>query len=111
MKFNHLSHMTKGWFAGAFEPNAYKTNDVEVAVKRFAKGATEEAHYHKIATEITVVVSGTVRMFNRIWKEDDIVIAEPGDITSFEAITDAVLTVLKIPGALNDKYLSEKDRE
>ena len=30
----------------------------------------------------------------------------PGESTAFEAITDAITVVVKIPGALNDKYIS-----
>lgn len=104
MRSARLSDMTKGWFVGNFEPSLYTTNDVEAAVKRYKKGDTEAAHFHKIATEITVIVSGKVRMFGKEWGSGDIIIAEPGDSTSFEALEDSVNTVLKIPGANNDKY-------
>ena len=33
---------------------------------------------------------------------------EPGDVTDFEALTDAVNTVVKLPGAAKDKYLIEE---
>lgn len=105
MKIAKLSEMKKGWFVGNFEPSLWKTEDVEVAVKQFKRGDTEDAHYHKIATEITVIVSGRVRMFNKLWDSGTIIIAEPGDITSFEALSDATLAVVKIPGARNDKYV------
>ncbi len=97
--------MIKGWFVGEFEPTLYKTNDVEVAVKEYDAGDFEQPHYHKIATEITVIVSGKVKMFDKIWITGDIVVVEPGDITGFEAIEKTSTTVVKIPGALNDKYL------
>ena len=44
-------------------------------------------------------------MFNQEWEAGDIVITEPGDLTSFEALSDTVLTVLKLPGVTNDKYI------
>ena len=84
------------------------TNDVEVAVKTYKAGDMESAHYHKIATEITVVNEGNIRMFNKVWKRGDIIVAEPNDVTSFEALTEAVLTVVKLPGANNDKYPAEE---
>ncbi len=90
-----LSNFTKGWFVGDFAPTLCRTQ----------VGETEAAHFHKIATEYTVVISGRVRMFEREWKEGDVVVAEPGDKTSFTALTDAVLTVVKFPGAPHDKYL------
>lgn len=107
MKTARLDDMTKGWFVGSFEPTLYKTSACEVAVKRYRKGDSDAEHYHKIATEITVVIEGTVRMFDTIYNAGDIVIAEPGDATGFEALTDAVNAVVKIPGASNDKYLVE----
>lgn len=103
-----LENMVKGWFVGNFDPSLCRTNSVEVAVKRYPKGEKEQAHYHKIATEITVVISGRVEMFEREWNEGDIIIAEPGDVTSFAALEDSVNVVVKIPGANDDKYLVEE---
>lgn len=108
MKALMLKDMKRGWFVGAFEPTALRTDLCEAAVKHFQAGDKEAAHFHKIATEVSVVISGEVKMFNKVWKPGDIVIAEPGDVTSFEALTDAVLSVVKLPGVLNDKYLAEE---
>ena len=105
MKSFLLKDMQRGWFAGSFDPVAFKTDRCEAAVKHFHAGDKEAAHFHKIATEVSVVVSGEVKMFEKYWRAGDIVSAEPGDVTSFEAITDAVLAVVKLPGVLNDKYL------
>ena len=104
MYASNLNKLVKGWFVGSFEPTIYKTNDVEVAVKKYEAGDTELPHYHKIATEITVINYGKVKMFNTIWVEGDIIVVEPGDITSFEALEKSLTTVVKIPGVLNDKY-------
>lgn len=106
MKHARLDDMTKGWFVGAFSPTAHSTNDCEVAVKSYKAGEREAAHYHKVATEITLILSGRVRMAGREWEAGDIVVLEPGDVTDFEALTDAVNVVVKTPGALNDKYLA-----
>lgn len=108
MKSSRLEDMKRGWFIGNFEPSLFKTNDVEVAFKQYKKGDTEEAHYHRMATEFTVVVSGKIRMFDRIWGRGDIIIAEPFDCTSFEALEDCENIVVKIPGANNDKYLESE---
>ncbi len=108
MEIRKLCEMTNGWFIGNFEPSLLKTNDVEVAVKEYRKGDKEDAHYHKIATEMTVITKGRVIMFGKEWIEGDIVVAEPGDITSFEALEDSQCVVVKIPGANNDKYLVEE---
>ena len=105
MKVANLESMKRGWFVGNFDPSLYKTNDCEVAVKSYQAGDYEEKHYHKVATEITVIVKGTVRMFDREFAEGDIVVVEPGDATDFTAITDAMNVVVKMPGANDDKYI------
>lgn len=105
MRIEHLDNMTKGWFLGDFNPTVYSTDLLEVAVKRYKKGEKEAEHYHKIATEITVVVSGKVRMFNTVYEAGTIIVVEPGESTAFEALEDAINTVVKIPSVPNDKYL------
>lgn len=107
MKVAKLDDMIKGWFVGNFNPTLLKTNDVEVAVKKYKKGDYEEKHYHKIATEITVIVSGKVKMNGVIYNAGDIIVTEPNEATDFEALEDTVNTVLKLPGANDDKYMGE----
>lgn len=107
MKSAHLRDMIKGWFVGQFDGALVSTGACEVAVKHYKAGDAESAHFHKVATEVTAVVSGRVRMAGREWGPGDIIVLEPGEVTDFEALTDAVNVVVKTPGALNDKYLVE----
>lgn len=102
-KFN-LVDMFKGWFIGNFEPSLYKTNDVEVGVKKYKAGDIENQHFHKIATEFTVIISGEVEMNGDVYKENDIIKIVPNVVTNFKAITDVVTVVVKLPGAKDDKY-------
>lgn len=96
--------MIKGWFIGNFEPSLYKTNDVEVGIKKYNAGDCENYHYHKIATEFTVIVSGTVEMNGIQYCENDIIKIVPEVSTNFKALTDVITVVVKLPGANNDKY-------
>ncbi len=105
MKIAKLDDMIKGWFVGNFNPTLYKTNDVEVAVKRYKKGDNEVSHYHKISTEITVIISGKVKMNGIEYKAGDIITMEPSESTDFEAVDNTVNVVVKIPAANNDKYI------
>ena len=107
MQISKLENMVNGWFVGNFEPTLIKTNDVEVAVKKYKKGDYENKHYHKVATEITVIVSGQVKMNNIVYQQGDIITIKPNIATDFEALENTVCTVVKHPGALNDKYLGE----
>jgi quercetin dioxygenase-like cupin family protein len=105
MKEAKLSEMHRGWFIGKFVPSVFETEACEVAVKVYAAGDREASHYHRVSTEITVVISGKIRMRNREWGLGDIIVIEPGEATDFEAVTDAVNVVVKLPGELNDKFL------
>jgi len=107
MKHFSLDQMVKGWFVGGFEPTALSTEACEVAVKHYKAGDYESSHYHKVATEITVIVSGEVEMCGKKWGAGDIIVLSPGEITDFRALTDAVNVVVKSPGALNDKFVVE----
>lgn len=105
MRTADLKNFFKGWFVGNFEPSLIKTNDVEVAVKKYVAGDYENSHYHKIATEITLIVSGEVEMNSVKYKADDIIVIEPNEKTDFKCLTDVVTVVVKYPGASNDKFI------
>ncbi len=105
MKLHKLKDMFKGWLVGNLEPSLYKTDDVEVAVKNYKAGERDETHYHKIATEITIISDGKVRMNGTIYGSGDIITIEPGEATDFEALEDTITTVVKIPCVKDDKYI------
>ena len=104
MKTARIEDMVKGWFVGDFEPTLYRTRNVEVAVKRYLAGECEKKHFHKIATEITVIIDGEARMNGNTYCTGDIIIIEPNKSTDFCVIQNTITVVVKIPGARNDKY-------
>jgi quercetin dioxygenase-like cupin family protein len=105
MKLHKLKDMFRGWVVGNFEPSLYKTDDVEVAVKNYKAGDKEEKHYHKIATEITIISDGKVLMNGTLYSSGDIITIEPGEATDFQALEDTITTVVKIPCVKDDKYI------
>ena len=107
MEVHKLKNMVKGWFIGNFEPTLNKTNDVEVGVKEYKEGDYENSHYHKIATEYTVIISGTVEMNGVQYSDGDIIVINPNEATDFKALTSVKTVVVKLPGASNDKYITE----
>ncbi|WP_207551960.1 cupin domain-containing protein [Vibrio sp. 10N.222.47.A9] len=107
MDKHNINDFVRGWFVGGFEPTLFKTTDVEVAIQKFKKGDKEASHCHKIATEITMIVTGKAKMKNIVLNAGDILRINPGEYTDFEALEDTVTTVVKLPGALNDKYLEK----
>ena len=107
MEIYSLDTMIKGWFIGNFEPTLYSTNAVEVAVKKYTRGDYESMHYHKVATEFTVIVEGVVKMCGNLYKKNDIILIRPGESTDFEVIEDTITVVVKLPGASDDKYVDK----
>ncbi|WP_449567277.1 cupin domain-containing protein [Lelliottia nimipressuralis] len=103
-----LSAMTCGWFVGAFTPTALDTDVVEVAVQHFPADYRGRAHHHRIATEVTLLLAGEARMGGVLLGPGDILRVEPGVSTTFDALTPCVTVVVKLPGALNDKYDDEE---
>jgi hypothetical protein len=70
------------------------------------RGDIEIAHFQRIATEITVVLSGSVRMGEYILEEDDILTIYKNEICDFEALTDCKVIGIKFPSLPDDKVIA-----
>ena len=104
MKVANLSDMVGGWFVGNFDPSILKNTEFEVSVKYYKKGDVESAHLHKLAIEITVVVSGIIEMCDQEFGTGEIVMLDKSEATAFRALTDAITVVVKTPSITDDKY-------
>lgn len=100
-----LTDMKGGWFVGAFSPTALSSSECEVACKHYKAGDHEAAHFHKIATEVTLIASGRVRMNGIEYVSGDIIRIAPGEATDFHALEATTTLVVKIPCVAGDKYL------
>ena len=105
MRKLRLEEMVKGWFVGNITPTALSTNACEVAVKHYQPGTHDPRHHHKIATEVTVIVTGQVQMNGITYTAGDIVVIEPNESTDFKVLAPTTTVVVKLPGANDDKYL------
>lgn len=108
MKYAHIKDMNKGWFVGNFQPSLMPLNECEVALKYYKAGDSEPEHVHKVATEITVVVYGRIRMAGKEFMQGEMVMISPGEPTDFLALEDSATTVVKSPCVPGDKYLTGK---
>ena len=99
--------MIKGWVVGNFNPSVYKTDNFEVAIKEYDTGDYEQRHFHKVATEITVISKGKVKMNGQVFSTGDIITINPGESTDFEVLDNTITTVIKFPSVNGDKYLVE----
>ncbi len=105
MKEYELKYFTNGWFVGNFEPTIFSTNDFEVSVKFFQAGDREPRHKQILATELTVIISGIVKMNSKEFSAGAIIEFEPGEGCEFLSVTDATLVCVKFPSIPNDKIL------
>lgn len=111
MKVLNIKDMVGGWFIGNFEPSAYKNEMFEVCLKKHPKGDVWDMHYHKVATEINLLVEGSMRFQDRILSAGDIFIVYPWEVSNPEFLADCTVVIVKVPSILNDKYsLLEKEK-
>ncbi|HEY9702652.1 MAG TPA: hypothetical protein V6C58_09410 [Allocoleopsis sp.] len=105
MKITKISEMKGGWFAGDFTPTLFSTKEFEAGVKSYKRGEYDKKHYHKIATEITVIISGKAMMMNNLVTAGDVITISPNEVSDFLPLEDTSLAVIKIPSVKGDKYL------
>ncbi len=103
MKYFKLKEYTRGWIIGDFFPSILRTKEIEVGIKSYKKGEREDQSVHQYTWEITVVISGVIKMYNKVLSKNEIILLEPGDISAFECIEDSSLVVVKYPSNPNDK--------
>jgi quercetin dioxygenase-like cupin family protein len=100
-----LNNMTRGWFIGDFEPSLLKTKDFEVGILTHKKGEEWPKHYHKIATEYTVLISGSMTICGELIETGTIFILEPNEIADPVFHEDCTVVVVKTPSVVGDKYV------
>ena len=105
MEIHNLNNFVNGWFIGNFEPTLLKNESFEMSIKKYKSNDYEKSHYHKIATEYTIIVDGEVEMNGVTYKKDSIIKIEPNESTDFKCITDVVTVVVKTPSVNNDKFI------
>lgn len=105
MDFHHISDFVNGWFIGNFYPTLHNTTEFEVCLKVYKSGEKEPNHAQKIGTEITVVISGRIRMNSYYFSQGDIIVIKPQEASDFEAVSDCSLICVKFPSSPSDKYL------
>ena len=104
MRCFNINESFKGWFVGNFSSSILRTDTFEVALKRYHSGDCEQKHVHRVATEITLVVEGTILMNGVSIATGQAIRLDPGEPCAFSAVTDATTIVIKTPSTLNDKF-------
>lgn len=99
--------MKRGWFIGNFEPTAYNTKNFEVGLGTHKKGDRWHKHFHKIATEITLILKGKVQVNDKIFTKGDIFIINPDEVVDPLFLEDTEYIVVKTISDPTDKYIVE----
>ena len=91
-----IEEMKGGWFAGNFEPTAFKTDKFEAAIHSYKMGEIKEAHFHKEATEVNYLLEGKFVLQNY-----------DGNGSSKDPLflEDCKIIVIKTPSVIGDKYI------
>ena len=108
MEVTRLEDYKGGWFVGDFEPAAYKTDGFEVCYKHHAKGEQWDTHYHKVGTEINLLVSGSMTIQGRKLTAGDVFVIHPWEIADPVFLEDCTVLIVKTPSVPGDKYTIEK---
>ena len=103
-----FKEMKGGWFIGNFEPSAFKTKNFEVGYTKHKKNSPWPKHYHKKATEITLIVKGKVKINDEVFSEGDLLVVNPNEIVDPTFLEDVEFVVVKTISDVNDKYILEK---
>ena len=104
MEVYDIKEFIKGWFIGDFEPSLFKTDQFEIAVKHYKSSDHEKCHVHRVATEYSVIIQGAVKMNDKVYCKDSIIVMKPGESTDFTALVDTTTVCVKIPCVKGDKH-------
>lgn len=108
LRTSRIENYKDGWLVGDFTPSFVRSKNFEVAVKMVSAGSTEPAHFQRVATEITILVSGSCSLAGFKMVPGDLLELAPGEIADFIALEDSVLVCIKFPSVPNDKALVEQ---
>ena len=104
MIVDNISRFTRGWFIGDFEPSILRTKDFEVAVISHEKDEHIPKHYHSIATEYNILLSGKMFINNKTIKPGDIFVFEKNEAVDAKVMESSQVLCVKVPSVIGDKH-------
>lgn len=97
--------MTGGWYAGNFEPVAYKTEDFEICYKKHFKGEIWPKHFHQEADEINYLRSGRMIIQGKELVDGDIFILRKNEVADPIFLEDCEVFIVKTSSVPGDKFI------
>ena len=111
MKRFRMEDMKGGWFVGNFTPTAFHAPGFEVCYKLHKAGEDWDVHYHKLGTEINLLVKGRMKIQNTLLEAGDIFILEPYEVADPIFLEDCEVVIVKTPSIPGDKYVIPQNKE
>lgn len=109
MKHDVIKNYSRGWFIGDFEPSIIRTKEFEVGILTHKKGEYWPKHHHKIATEINVLLEGSMSINDIQINVGDIFVIEPNENSSPIFYADCTVLCIKTPSVIGDKYITSME--
>jgi len=100
-----IRNYTRGWLIGDFEPNIKRVSEYEIGLLTHKKNEQWGFHYHRVAIEINVLVSGKMIINNQPIYAGDIFVFEPNVIACPIFSEECKIICIKIPSRPSDKYI------
>ncbi|MEY4961582.1 MAG: hypothetical protein RLZZ249_279 [Actinomycetota bacterium] len=103
MEYARIDTFTNGWFIGDFHPSILRTGAFEVCFKELRAGFSEPMALQIHCEEVTLVISGRIRMGDLIFAAGDVVRVMPGEPVDLTVLEDSRLIGIKTPSLPGDK--------
>lgn len=104
-KFRLNEAGARGWFIGDFPEAIIRTKDFEVCWQSNPAGVKDTSHYHKIITEVQLIIAGRMIINGEEFGPGDIYVSEPGEHYHADYVEDTQVVAVKFPSIPGDKYL------
>lgn len=95
----------RGWFVGDFNSAVVRTKDFEVCYQQDSQNYPTTNHYHKIITEIQLVIKGRMIINDVEFGPGDICVLYPGEEYRSSYLEPTDVVAVKFPSVPDDKYL------
>lgn len=104
-KTYNLKDFVRGWIIGDFEPSIIRRKDIEIGLLSHKKDEIWPYHIHNETEEINVLISGLMKVNERIIRPNEIFIFPKGVLSCPIFLEDCKVLCIKHPSNPNDKKI------
>lgn len=104
-KFKLSDSGARGWFVGDFPGAVVHTKDFEVCYQKNAQDNPQSDHYHKVITELQLIIRGRMVINGEEFGVGDICYLEPNEEYRAVYLEETDVVAVKFPSIPTDKYL------